>query len=187
MPLIRERHSGETMTDPSPLLDVQNLSVAFTQGGKTTLAVDHVSFSIGRGETLALVGESGSGKSVSALSILRLLNYPAASHPSGTVHFKGKDLLTASDDALRAVRGNDITIVFQEPMTSLNPLHTIEKQIGEILWLHRGLTGAEARTTHARTLAEGRLAGCGKPAGGLSAPALRRTAPARDDRHGARQ
>ena len=98
MPLIHARLSGEPMTDSSPLLEVQNLSVAFTQGGKTTLAVNHVSFAIGRGETLALVGESGSGKSVSALSILKLLNYPAASHPSGTILFKGHDLLTASDE-----------------------------------------------------------------------------------------
>jgi microcin C transport system ATP-binding protein len=132
-----------------PLLSVRDLSVAFGHGERETLVVDRVSFDIGKGETLALVGESGSGKSVTALSILKLLPYPAAHHPSGTISFKGRDLLPLSERAMRRVRGNDITIVFQEPMTSLNPLHTIEKQIGEILLLHRGLTGAAAR---ARTL-----------------------------------
>jgi microcin C transport system ATP-binding protein len=128
-----------------PLLDVRDLSVAF---GKT-LAVDHVSFSIKRGQCVALVGESGSGKSVSALSILKLLPYPAASHPSGTIHFKGRELLRAGEREMREVRGNDISIIFQEPMTSLNPLHTIESQIGEILSLHQGVSGSMAR---ARTL-----------------------------------
>jgi len=128
-----------------PLLDVRDLSVAF---GKT-LAVDRVSFSIKRGQCVALVGESGSGKSVSALSILRLLPYPSASHPSGTIHFKGRELLRAGEREMREVRGNDISIIFQEPMTSLNPLHTIEAQIGEILSLHQGISGSMAR---ARTL-----------------------------------
>ncbi|WSH65251.1 ABC transporter ATP-binding protein [Rhizobium ruizarguesonis] len=131
------------MTDP--LLSVRDLSVAFHQGGETSLAVDHISFDIARGEVVALVGESGSGKSVSANSILRLLPYPSASHPSGEIFFKGKDLLKASERELREVRGNDITMIFQEPMTSLNPLHTIEKQIAEILALHQGLTGQSAR------------------------------------------
>ncbi|CAM5771535.1 ABC transporter ATP-binding protein [Bosea minatitlanensis] len=133
----------------APLLSVEDLSVAFRQGGRETLAVDHVSFAIDKGETVAIVGESGSGKSVSALSILKLLNYPAAHHPSGKVLFKGQDLIAADEDAMRKVRGNDITMVFQEPMTSLNPLHTIQKQIGEILELHKGLRGEKAR---ARTL-----------------------------------
>ncbi|MFL5020325.1 MAG: ATP-binding cassette domain-containing protein, partial [Rhizobium sp.] len=128
-----------------PLLSVRDLSVAFHQGGETSLAVDHISFDIAKGEVVALVGESGSGKSVSANSILRLLPYPSASHPSGEILFKGKDLLKASERELRDVRGNDITMIFQEPMTSLNPLHTIEKQIGEILLLHSGVTGARAR------------------------------------------
>src|SRR4051794_33715880 len=123
-----------------PLLDVRDLSVAF---GKT-LAVDRVSFSIRRGECVALVGESGSGKSVSALSILKLLPYPAASHPSGRILFEGRDLLTLSEQEMRSVRGNNITMVFQEPMTSLNPLHTIERQIAEVLEIHRGLSGAAA-------------------------------------------
>jgi microcin C transport system ATP-binding protein len=130
-------------------LSVRDLSVAFRSGGRETLAVDRVSFDIVKGECLALVGESGSGKSVTALSILKLLPYPAARHPSGSIVFQGRDLLQLSERDIRRVRGDDITIVFQEPMTSLNPLHTIEKQIGEILLLHRGLTGTKAR---ARTL-----------------------------------
>ena len=136
--------------DAPTLLSVRNLSVAFRQGGKTNLAVNGVSFDIARGETLALVGESGSGKSVSALSVVKLLNYPAASHPSGEVMFEGEgippcDLLKADEAMLRRVRGNAISMVFQEPMTSLNPLHSIEKQVGEILGLHRGLYGEAAR------------------------------------------
>jgi microcin C transport system ATP-binding protein len=130
---------------PEPLLSVRDLSVAFHQGGETSLAVDRISFDINKGEVVALVGESGSGKSVSANSILRLLPYPSASHPSGEILFKGKDLLKASDKSLREVRGNDITMIFQEPMTSLNPLHNIEKQIAEILALHQGLSGPAAR------------------------------------------
>jgi len=127
------------------LLEVKDLSVAFSQGQRTTLAVDKVSFSIAKGETLALVGESGSGKSVSALSILKLLPYPSASHPSGSVRFKGQELLDADESDLRRVRGNDITMVFQEPMTSLNPLHTVERQIGEILEVHQNIKGDAAR------------------------------------------
>jgi microcin C transport system ATP-binding protein len=129
----------------APLLSVRDLSVAFGTGSRQTLAVDRVSFDIAPGETVALVGESGSGKSVTALSILKLLPYPSAHHPSGSISFKGRDLLPLSEREMRRVRGDDITIVFQEPMTSLNPLHTIETQIGEILLLHRGLTGAAAR------------------------------------------
>jgi microcin C transport system ATP-binding protein len=129
----------------SPLLSVRDLSVAFTQGGKTQTAVDRISFDIAKGETVALVGESGSGKSVSALSVLKLLPYPAASHPSGQILFDGADLLALSEKDLRRVRGNKITMIFQEPMTSLNPLHTISQQIVEILKLHRGMADKPAR------------------------------------------
>jgi microcin C transport system ATP-binding protein len=128
-----------------PMLTVKDLSIAFSAGERTTLAVDRISFSIRKGETLALVGESGSGKSATALSIMKLLPYPAASHPSGQVMFKGQDLLSLPERKIREIRGADITIIFQEPMTSLNPLHTIERQIGEILLLHRGMTGPPAR------------------------------------------
>ncbi|KQU93755.1 microcin ABC transporter ATP-binding protein [Mesorhizobium sp. Root102] len=134
----------------APLLSVQDLSVAFGQGGGQSLAVDHISFDIAKGETVALVGESGSGKSVSALSVLKLLPYPSASHPSGRILFQGADLLAMSEKQLRQVRGNKITMIFQEPMTSLNPLHTIEHQIVEILKLHQGMADRPARE---RTLA----------------------------------
>ena len=132
-------------TANSALLSVRDLAVTFHQDGKAIPAVKGVSFDIQPGETVALVGESGSGKSVSALSVLKLLPYPAASHPSGEIIFKGKDLLNASTRELRAVRGNDITMIFQEPMTSLNPLHTVERQITEILSLHQGVRKTEAR------------------------------------------
>jgi microcin C transport system ATP-binding protein len=132
-----------------PLLAVDNLAVAFRQGGSVNLAVKGISFTLEKGETLALVGESGSGKSVTALSVLGLLNYPAAFHPSGQIRFQDgadeRELLNAGDEALRRVRGNAISMIFQEPMTSLNPLHTIEKQIGEILEVHRGWSGEKAR------------------------------------------
>ncbi|MFW6077449.1 MAG: ABC transporter ATP-binding protein [Hyphomicrobiales bacterium] len=132
-----------------PLLSVDDLSVAFRQAGAETLAVDRISFALEKGETLALVGESGSGKSVSALSVLRLLPYPAAEHPSGSIRFKGRELLQGDDRELLEVRGNDISMIFQEPMTSLNPLHTVARQIGEILRVHQKLPEAAAR---ARTI-----------------------------------
>ena len=141
------------MTPPlapsTPLLSVRDLSVRFRQGETETIAVDRISFDLAKGETVAIVGESGSGKSVSALSILRLLPYPAADHPSGEILFGGRDLLTASEREMRAIRGNDITMVFQEPMSSLNPLHSIERQVAEVLEVHRGMSGSAAR---ARTL-----------------------------------
>jgi microcin C transport system ATP-binding protein len=124
----------------TPLLDVRNLGVRFKQGDTETIAVDDIGFSLKRGTTLALVGESGSGKSVTALSIVRLLT--RAARVTGHIAFKGEDLLACSEARLREIRGGHITMVFQEPMTSLNPLHTIERQIGEILELH-GARGAE--------------------------------------------
>ena len=139
--------------ETKPLLDVRDLSIAFHQGGRTSLAVDRVSFSLERGRTLALVGESGSGKSVTALSIVKLLGATSASYPSGEVLYKGQDLLQANEDALRKVRGAEITMVFQEPMTSLNPLHPIARQIGEILELH-GMGGAAERRTRTIELLE---------------------------------
>ncbi|MFK7902118.1 MAG: ABC transporter ATP-binding protein, partial [Nitratireductor sp.] len=141
--------SAKNKSANAPLLQINDFSVAFTQGSKTTTAVDRISLDIKAGETVALVGESGSGKSVTALSVLKLLQYPAASHPTGQIFFEGKDLLTASEKELRNVRGNDITMIFQEPMTSLNPLHTIERQISEILKLHKGMNDASAK---ARTI-----------------------------------
>ncbi len=137
-----------------PLLKVENLSVAFRQDGRETLVADRISFDIKKGETVALVGESGSGKSVSALSILKLLPYPAASHPSGRVLFKGRDLLALAENDIRSVRGNEISMVFQEPMSSLNPLHTIERQIAEVLSVHRGLSNTAARKRVIELLAD---------------------------------
>jgi microcin C transport system ATP-binding protein len=133
------------MSDKDLLVSVDDLSVDFRAGDKVTHAVRHVSFDIGHGETVALVGESGSGKTVTALSILQLLPYPSASHPSGSIRFKGENLLALPPDGLRHVRGNQISMIFQEPMTSLNPLHTIEQQIAEVLRIHMGLTGQKAR------------------------------------------
>ncbi len=133
------------MSQAAPLLQVENLHVGFTNDGQKNDAVKHISFDIQRGETVGLVGESGSGKSVSALSILKLLPYPAAFHNAGKIIFDGEDLTAASQNRLQEIRGNDIAMIFQEPMTSLNPLHNIEKQICEIIQLHRGGTRAQAR------------------------------------------
>ena len=133
-------HAGEA------LLTVRDLQVEFgVPGAGSVPAVRGVSFDIARGETVALVGESGSGKSVTALSILQLLPYPQAHHPGGSITFAGAELVGADDKALRHVRGNRISMVFQEPMTSLNPLHTIEKQVGEVLGIHKGMAPAQAR------------------------------------------
>ncbi|GAB4353805.1 MAG: ABC transporter ATP-binding protein [Kiloniellaceae bacterium] len=134
----------------APLLRLSNLGVNFRAEGGKTAAVKNVSFEIAKGETVALVGESGSGKSVTALSILQLLPYPAATHTKGSsVVFKGKELMGAPAHVLREVRGDQISMIFQEPMTSLNPLHTVEKQINETLILHKGMSKDQAR---ARTL-----------------------------------
>ena len=126
-------------------LVVRNLSVAFG----AVAAVNGVSFEIHKGETLALVGESGSGKSVTALSVLQLLPYPLARHPSGSITVQGQEMIGASPAALQRIRGNRISMVFQEPMTSLNPLHTIERQVNEVLLLHKHMSAVQAR---ARTL-----------------------------------
>jgi microcin C transport system ATP-binding protein len=132
------------MTDAA-LLEVKNLSVSFGTGDDAVRAVRNVSFEIKRGETLAVVGESGSGKSVTALSILQLLPYPMANHPNGSIRFQGRELVGAPPRDLLDVRGNRISMIFQEPMTSLNPLHTIERQVNEVLILHKGLTRSAAR------------------------------------------
>jgi microcin C transport system ATP-binding protein len=139
-----------------PLLQIRDLSVSFDTPGGEVQAVRHVSFDIDKGETLALVGESGSGKSVTALSILQLLPYPRARHPGGSILFQGQELLGAPEPVLRRVRGNRIAMIFQEPMTSLNPLHTIEKQVNEVLFVHKAMGRGAAR---ARTLELLRLVG----------------------------
>jgi len=131
------------------LLQIDNLAVRFTVEGRAIDAVKGVSLTIEKGETLALVGESGSGKSVTALSVLQLLPKPMASHPTGSILFDGQEMIGAGDRELRSVRGNRASMIFQEPMTSLNPLHTIEKQISEALILHKAMSRSQAR---ARTL-----------------------------------
>ena len=131
-------------TKDKTLLEIRNLSVDFHSAGNVNHAVRNVSFDIRKGETVALVGESGSGKSVTALSAVRLLPYPAAHHPSGEILFKGRDALKMSNADIHQIRGNDIGMIFQEPMTSLNPLHKVEKQVGEVLKLHQGMSNGEA-------------------------------------------
>ena len=127
----------------SDVLNVENLTVSFTQDGREVRAVKGVSFTVGAGETVALVGESGSGKSVTALSTVALL--PDSAKVGGSVKFGEREMVGAPEARLRDIRGNDISFIFQEPMTSLNPLHTIERQIGESLALHQGLKGDKAR------------------------------------------
>ncbi len=155
------------MTDAA-LLEVKNLSVNFGTGDDAVRAVRNVSFEIKRGETLAVVGESGSGKSVTALSILQLLPYPMANHPNGSIRFQGRELVGAPPRELLDVRGNRMSMIFQEPMTSLNPLHTIERQVNEVLILHKGLTRVGRAQAHARAAGAGRHSGSGEPARRLS-------------------
>ena len=128
-----------------PLLDIDDLSIAFRQQGASQTVVSNLTLRIAAGETLALVGESGSGKSVSALSVLRLLPSPPVSYPSGDIRFHGQSLLHADERTLRGIRGNRIAMIFQEPMVSLNPLHNLEKQLYEVLSLHRGMRKEAAR------------------------------------------
>ncbi|MBO6838110.1 MAG: ABC transporter ATP-binding protein [Alphaproteobacteria bacterium] len=129
----------------APILTVDDLSVSFDLPGGPVEAVRHVGFTLSRGETLALVGESGSGKSVTALSVLQLLPYPTAFHSNGSIRYEGQELVGAKEGVLQKVRGNDIAMIFQEPMTSLNPLHTVEKQVAEALIIHKGMSRSEAR------------------------------------------
>ena len=136
------------------LLTVDDLRVDFLSHETEVHAVRGVSFDIRRGETLALVGESGSGKSVTALSLLQLLPYPAASHPSGRIRFDGRELMGAGEHVMRQVRGDRIAMIFQEPMTSLNPLHTVSRQVSETLFLHRGLSRERARAGTLKLLRE---------------------------------
>ena len=142
------------------LLEIRDLAVEFVNGDRCHRVIEGISFDIRRGETLALVGESGSGKSVTAHSILRLLPYPLARHPSGSITYGEQNLLAMSEKKLRHLRGNRIAMIFQEPMTSLNPLHNIGKQINEVLALHKGLTGAAATR---RTLDLLELVGIAEP------------------------
>ncbi|MGH7786171.1 MAG: ATP-binding cassette domain-containing protein, partial [Candidatus Binatia bacterium] len=143
MPADREHSDPSSNSDH--LLRVDNLRVRFGAGAGAVDAVRGVSFTLRRGETVALVGESGSGKSVTALSILQLLPYPLASHPGGRIRFQDGELIGADRETMRRIRGDRIAMIFQEPMTSLNPLHTIERQVGEAILLHRNLDRGAAR------------------------------------------
>jgi microcin C transport system ATP-binding protein len=157
---------NDTPAQGERLLEIRDLAVEFRVPGGAVPAVQGVSLHLDRGETLALVGESGSGKSVTALSVLQLLPYPSARHPKGSIRYRGQELLGAPEKVLREVRGNKIAMVFQEPMTSLNPLHTIEKQVGEVLSVHKGMGKAQAR---ARVLELLRLVGLPNPEQRLNA------------------
>src|SRR5690625_1694417 len=136
-----EPPAGKSAADP--LLAIRDLSISFHGEDGTVEAVRQVSLEIAEGETLALVGESGSGKSLTALSIVSLL--PDSAEVSGSVRWRGAEMMGASERALQKMRGNEVSFIFQEPMTSLNPLHTVGRQIGESLKIHQGLTGAAAR------------------------------------------
>ena len=166
------------------LLEVKNLKTHFFTDDGVVKAVDGISYDVEEGETLGLVGESGCGKSVSALSILRLIPTPPGKIVDGEVWFEGEDLLKVDEDEIRQIRGNHIAMIFQEPMTSLNPVLTIGRQITEALELHMDMD-RRAATKRAIELLEM----VGIPSRGLAdqrlpAPVLRRHAPARDDRHG---
>ncbi|MEX2449758.1 MAG: ABC transporter ATP-binding protein [Rhodospirillales bacterium] len=139
-----------------PLLSITDLAVSFGRGEREVKAVKGVSFQIERGETVGLVGESGSGKSVTALSVMKLLPYPTAWHPGGSVTFKGEELIGAPESRMRNLRGDQIAMIFQEPLTSLNPLHSIEKQISEVLFVHKHMKADQA---HARVVELMRLVG----------------------------
>ena len=145
-----------TIGGAAPFLEVEDLSVVFRVEDREIAAVRNVSFRVDRGETVALVGESGSGKSVTALSVLQLLPYPKARHPTGSIRVDGEEVVGAAEPVLRGIRGDRISMIFQEPMTSLNPLQTIERQIRETLFVHRGM---EARAARERTLELLRLVG----------------------------
>jgi microcin C transport system ATP-binding protein len=131
--------------DGEPLLSLSNLSVSFGRGARQVDAVREISFDIAKGETVGLVGESGSGKSVTALSVLQLLPYPTAWHPEGSIRYGGEELLGANEDRMRDLRGNKIAMIFQEALTSLNPLHSIERQIAEVLFVHKRMDQGQAR------------------------------------------
>nr|WP_199899292.1 ATP-binding cassette domain-containing protein [Sneathiella glossodoripedis] len=168
------------------LVSVKDLHISFKVNGREVPAVKHVSFDLNKGETLALVGESGSGKSITALSLLQLLPYPLASHPKGRILIDGKDIIGAPPEKMQKIRGNKISMIFQEPMTSLNPLHTIEKQINETLFTHKNMSKSAARERVIELL---ELVGLDTSEDRLNAysPVIGGTAATSYDRYGSRQ
>ena len=170
----------------APLLEISNLRTYFSVRGHTAKAVDDVSLSILPGQTLGLVGESGCGKSVTAHSIMRLIPTPPGRIAGGEILFEGQDLVTLSEARMRRIRGNRISMIFQEPMTSLNPTFPVGDQVGEVIRLHAKLSRAAARAAVGRHVQAGRHPGGREAHRRLPPPDERRHAPARDDRHGAR-
>ena len=168
-----------------PLLEVNNLTTRFRTERGTVTAVDGVSFHVDPGETLAIVGESGSGKSVTALSVLRLIPDPPGRIESGEILFDGADLVKLDDPGIRAVRGNKIAMIFQEPMSSLNPALTVGLQVAEPINVHRGTPWAKAYEAATELIGRVRIADAASRLDVLSAPVFRRHAPARHDRDGA--
>ncbi len=167
-----------------PLLAIRDLHTEFRTGAGVVRAVDGISYSVEAGETVAIVGESGSGKSVSAMSILRLIPDPPGRIVAGEILFDGRDLLTLPEEAMREVRGGEIGMIFQEPMTSLNPVLTIGRQITEVLEQHRGASLAAARARGEELLGLVGIADPRRRLNAIPAPALRRHAPTHHDRHG---
>ena len=169
--------------DASPLLEVRDLTVNFTGARGRVRAVAGVSFDLAPGETLGLVGESGCGKTVTAMSILRLLQAPPAL-VTGEIRFQGEDLGRCPEARMRQIRGDHIAMVFQEPMTALNPVLTIGEQVAEALRLHRGMSGPAAWREAAAALARVGFPDAVPPPGPIPAPALRGLAPAGPPGHG---
>ena len=167
-----------------PLLEVKGLKTQFFTQDGVVKAVNGVSFYVEEGETLGIVGESGCGKSVSVLSIMRLIPQPPGRIVDGEVLFDEQNLLDLSDNEIRKVRGNQIAMIFQDPMTSLNPVLTIGRQIGEALELHMGMNREEARKRSAELLEMVGIPQAAGSTGRLSPPVLWRNAPEGDDRHG---
>ena len=169
------------------LLEVTDLRMHFHTRDGVVKAVDGVSFDLDKGETLGIVGESGSGKSVSAMTLMRLIPMPPGKIEGGEALFKGKSLLTMSDADMRAIRGNEIAMIFQDPMTSLNPVYRVGRQLAEPLRLHKGMNRKQAETRAARAARPRGHPARLEPREGLPSPVLGRYASARHDRHGARQ
>ena len=175
----------KTTRSGQPLLEVKDLRTQFFTQDGVVKAVDDVSFYVMPGETLGVVGESGCGKSMTALSIMRLIPMPPGKIVAGEIVFEGEDILKMSDDEIRKIRGNEIAMIFQDPMTSLNPVLTINRQISEALQLHLGMNRDQARARAIELLKMVGIPNAEKRARSVSAPVLRRYAPARDDRDGA--
>ncbi len=167
------------------LLDVKGLETRFHTREGSVHAVNGVSFHLKEGETLGIVGESGCGKSVTVMSMLRLIPTPPGEISAGTAKYLGKDLLKMTDEEIRHVRGAQISMIFQDPMTSFNPVLTIGRQVAEPLEIHMGMTRKQALDTGCRDAATGGHPEGQRPPEGLSPPIFGRHAPASDDRHGA--